>query len=224
VAPGVSELLKANAAQLAAWVPAASVAVLVLCLALRTWLRLAPAAAAWPERRRRALRLAAQLGLGLAVTGVIVSFGPMKPLFGTSRQLGNRLGQPVPDAAFTVVASGAEARLADLRGKVVLVNLWATWCPPCRRELPTLDRLQGEYRERGLVVLTLTDEAPEDVRELLASLAPRALNGSVPDFGWLAIRDFRPFTLVIDREGRLRDYFFGEQGYATFAARIAPHL
>lgn len=220
----MSELLKANAAQLAAWVPAASVALFVLCVALRAWLRFAPGAAAWPERRRRGLRLAGQVGLGLAITGVIVSFGPMKPLFGTSRQLDNRLGQRVPDAAFTVVASGEPARLADLRGKVVLVNLWATWCPPCRRELPVLDRLQAEYRERGLVVLTLTDEAPDDVRELLASLAPRALNGSVTDFGWLAIRDFRPFTLVIDRDGRLREYFFGEQAYATFAARVAPYL
>lgn len=220
----MSEPLTANAAQIAAWVPAASVTLLVLCLALRAWLRIAPAAATLAERRRSVLRTAAQVGLGLAITGAVVSFGPMRPLFGTSRQLDNRLGQPVPDAAFTVVASGAGARLADLRGRVVLVNLWASWCAPCRRELPVLDRLQAEYRERGLVVLTLTDEPPDDVRELLASLSPRALNGSVPDFGWLAIRDFRPFTLLLDREGRLRDYFFGEQSHATLEARIAPHL
>ena len=62
-------------------------------------------------------------------------------------------------------------------------------------------------------MLTLTDEPPEEVREMLERLAPHTTNGSVTSFGWLAIRDFRPFTLVLDRQGVLRDYFFGEQSY-----------
>jgi thiol-disulfide isomerase/thioredoxin len=148
----------------------------------------------------------------------------MRPLFGTSRRLDNGLGKPVPDAEFQVVESGARKRLGELRGRVLVVNLWATWCPPCLRELPVLDRLQAAHRARGLVVLTLTDEPAEAVRGELARLAPRTLNGSVASFGWLAIRDFRPFTLVVDREGVLRDYLFGEQSYETFEARIRPLL
>jgi thiol-disulfide isomerase/thioredoxin len=130
----------------------------------------------------------------------------------------------VPETVFRRVDSGAEQRLGDLRGQVVLVNLWATWCPPCLRELPVLDRLQRDHAGRGLVVLTLTDEPPDAVRDTVARLAPNALHGAVASFGWLAIRDFRPFTLVIDRDGVLRDFMFGEQSYATFAASVAPHL
>ncbi len=220
----MAELLKANAGHLAAWVPAFSAALLAVCVALLAWLRYSPQASAWPARRRRLAKLLGQNALGLAVAGLVVSLGPMRPLFGTSRQLESRLGTEAPDTVFQLVATGAEGRLSDLRGKVVLVNLWATWCPPCTRELPVLDRLQRVYRDRGLVVLTLTDEPPEAVREVLERLAPHATSGSVASFGWLAIRDFRPFTLVLDRQGLLRDYFFGEQSYETFETRIRPHL
>lgn len=220
----MGELLKANAAHVAAWVPALSGLLLLGCGALFAWLRRSRAAAGWPAGRRRAAGLVGQGLLGIAVAGLVVSLGPMRPLFGTSRQLGNSLGSMVPEAVFRRVDSGVEQRLGDLRGKVVLVNLWATWCPPCLRELPVLDRLQRDHAGRGLVVLTLTDEAPDAVRDQLARLAPHTLNGTVASFGWLAIRDFRPFTLVIDRDGVLRDFMFGEQSYATFAARVAPWL
>ena len=218
------DALRANAGHIAAWVPASSLALVLVCAALLASLRFSTRASAWPARRRRLARLLAQNALGLAVAGLVVALGPMRPLFGTTRALDNRLGTAAPETVFRLVQGGAEGRLGDLRGKVVLVNLWATWCPPCTRELPVLDRLQEAYRERGLVVVTLTDETPEAVREVLTRLAPHAVNGSVPSFGWLAIRDFRPFTLLVDRQGVLRDYFFGEQSYETFESRTLPHL
>ncbi len=49
-------------------------------------------------------------------------------------------------------------RLKDLRGKVVLVNFWATWCPPCRKEMPDLQKLYNQFKDRGLVVLAISDE------------------------------------------------------------------
>jgi thiol-disulfide isomerase/thioredoxin len=220
----MTDVLQANAGRIAAWVPASSLALLAASAALLAWLRVSPRAAAWPAPRRQWARFLARNALGLAVAGLVVALGPMRPLFGTTRTLDNRVGSAAPEIVFRLVASGAESRLGELRGKVVLVNLWATWCPPCTRELPVLDRLQLAYAERGLVVVTLTDETPEAVREVLARLAPHARNGSVPSFGWLAIRDFRPFTLLLDRRGVLRDYFFGEQSYETFESRIGPHL
>jgi thiol-disulfide isomerase/thioredoxin len=67
---------------------------------------------------------------------------------------------------------GKPVRFAAYRGKVVLLNFWATWCPPCRKEMPSMERLHRAYRERGLVVLAVSqDEAPlEDVRRFAVAL------------------------------------------------------
>jgi peroxiredoxin len=54
-------------------------------------------------------------------------------------------------------------RLSELRGKVVLVNFWATWCPPCRRELPSMERLWRQFRDAGLVVLGVNVGESSDV-------------------------------------------------------------
>ena len=51
--------------------------------------------------------------------------------------------------------------LADDRGKVIVLNLWATWCPPCREEMPTLERLQERYGKEGVVVIAVSDESTE---------------------------------------------------------------
>ena len=59
----------------------------------------------------------------------------------------------------TTDLSGNRQRLADYKGKVVLVNIWATWCAPCRAEMPALDRLYQERKDRGFVVLGMSDES-----------------------------------------------------------------
>lgn len=61
-------------------------------------------------------------------------------------------------------SNGGEVRLADLKGKVVLLNFWATWCAPCRKEMPDLERLWRKYRERGLMVLAISEDADADKR------------------------------------------------------------
>ena len=53
--------------------------------------------------------------------------------------------------------------LKDLRGKVVLVNFWATWCPPCRKEMPDMEALHQEFKEQGLVMLAISDEESDKV-------------------------------------------------------------
>ena len=220
----MGEFLRQHGAHVAAWGRLFSIVLGCLSVAALGYLRWSQGARAWSGRRRGVVRRLGLNLLGLAIAGTFVTYGPMSPLFGTTRLLDNSVGSPVPEMVFRLVEGGGERRLTDFRGKVVLINLWATWCPPCRKELPVLDRLQGSYREQGLVVLTLTDEPEERVRELLRRAAPGTVNGTVGTFGWLAIKDFRPFTLILDRHGVLRDYFFGDQAYEAFEARIRPYL
>jgi thiol-disulfide isomerase/thioredoxin len=220
----MTEFLRQYGAHLAAWVRVGSILLACASLVVLGYALWSPRAGAWSARRRRTVRLLSLNGLGFGVGLAIVAFGPMSPLFGTARTLDNGVGTPAPEMVFRLVEGGAERHLSDFRGKVVVINLWATWCPPCRRELPVLNRLHGRYSERGLVVLTLTDEPAEQARPVLQTLAPETVNGTIDSFGWLAIRDFRPFTLILDRDGVLREYMFGDQAYEAFESRIRRFL
>jgi peroxiredoxin len=73
------------------------------------------------------------------------------------------------EASFTLTSmDGKTYSLAGLRGKIVLLNFWATWCPPCRKEMPDMEALYQRFREKGLVVLAVSDEDRETVAGFLA--------------------------------------------------------
>ncbi len=127
--------------------------------------------------------------------------------------------RPVPETTFEN-GDGEPMTLADFRGKVIVLNLWATWCPPCRREMPTLDALQAELgSERFEVVALSIDRAgPSVVREFFAEQGIEHLalyiDTSARALSRLNIRGI-PTTLVLDAAGREVARVTGEADWAT---------
>ena len=148
----------------------------------------------------------------------------LAPLTHSLKTLQAERGQRVPDLQFRTAADGKVHHLSDFEGKVVVLNLWATYCPPCIKELPTLASLQATYRDRGLVVLALSDEPAEKVQAFLKRHPVELTSGYLESLEWLKPEEFRPFTLIIDRQGILRDHFFGDSDSEGFESRITPYL
>jgi len=101
--------------------------------------------------------------------------------------------------------NGKTYQLSNLRGKVVLVNFWATWCTPCRREMPDLDKLNARFRAQGLVVLSISDEDQAKVAPFIASSGYRP--AVLLDPGDTVHKEFHiegiPKTYLFDRNGKL---------------------
>lgn len=102
--------------------------------------------------------------------------------------------------------NGVPKSLADFRGRVVLLNVWATWCPPCREEMPTLDRLQASLGGPDFEVLTVSIDAEglPVVRTFFKQIGIKHLHPYIDSFrevGTLGAVGI-PLTLLIDREGR----------------------
>lgn len=112
----------------------------------------------------------------------------------------------LPDIEFKD-REGKELRLSHFKGKVVLLNVWATWCPPCRREMPTLDKLQGRFGGNDFEVMALSiDRAGvHAVEAFFMEIGVKHLRLYI-DQSMAAMRKLAvvglPTTLLIDREGR----------------------
>lgn len=128
-----------------------------------------------------------------------------------------------PAAGF-VSPDGTTTDLSAFRGRVVVLNVWAMWCRPCRTELPTLAALDATYGEEVAVVAVNVDRTAEEVatgRDFLAELPP-LLFYSDPTFELpfrLPGRGAMPQTILIDREGRIRAWLTGEADWNSPEAR-----
>lgn len=113
------------------------------------------------------------------------------------------VGQPAPNAQFETV-DHQRFDLASLRGKVVVINFWATWCGPCKAELPLLDGYYRIMKDHGLVVLAATTEDSLDERQLRKLFAVMAITPLHRLRGPYAPMAAVPTNFVIDRAGVLR--------------------
>ncbi|WP_439470801.1 TlpA family protein disulfide reductase [Brevundimonas sp.] len=132
--------------------------------------------------------------------------------------------EPAPAYVFKT-RDGADARFADFRGKVVVVNLWAMWCAPCRTEMPTLATLAEAYVGQDVVVLPINVDATEDAiadgRSFIDVHEPLPMY-SDPKFQLpfeLPGKGKMPQTILLDRQGRIRAYFSGEADWASPEAK-----
>lgn len=118
---------------------------------------------------------------------------------------------PAPD--FTLpVRGGGSATLSELQGQVVMLNFWATWCPPCRQEMPLLDQLFQRYQRLGFSLLGVNVEQENRLIDRFLAEVPVSfpiLLDTTEEVGRLYEVAAMPTTILVDRKGQLRDHFFG---------------
>ena len=155
----------------------------------------------------------------------VIVFAAMMTAFSPASVLGQEQVAP----QFTLKdLNGRTVRLSDYQGKVVLINFWATWCPPCRAEMPDLVRLQREHGKEGLQIIGVT--YPPEKKERVRRFA-RSLKVNYPII--LGTRQFKarfssdetlPLTIVINRDGKVSDIISGILLRQEVEEKIKPLL
>ena len=173
------------------------------------------------RRRRQFLRTGMPL-LALIAISLVVGFprqGMMLPL----AQAQSPTKRPVmPNFTFPIL-DGKKWTLSQHRGQVILLNFWATWCPPCRAETPDMVKLSDQYRARGLDVvgINMDDSNLDNVRSFVAAYhIPYPI--LLPNPGSPVVTPIQayPTTVLIDRQGRIASAYEGELDIAA----VRPEL
>ena len=168
---------------------------------------LATIALAMKARRTGAFPLSAKIGLLVAILSLGLAASPIRDGLLRAKQTRNLAMHDVAAPLFdTVDINGNAERLSDQAGKVVLVNIWATWCGPCRSEMPKLDHLYREQKDKGLVVFGISGEdvgvQQKYLQQVPVSYPLLTVKGTIPSL----YRDIAryPAIFLIDRSGRLQ--------------------
>jgi len=127
--------------------------------------------------------------------------------------------------------NGKKVELAKLKGKVVLINFWATWCAPCLQEMPHLDKMYKKYKKKGFVVLSVATDGPETASRIKSVVKrkrwsmPIVHDKSGAIVAQLNPRATNPFTVFIDKKGQLAHSHEGyssgdEKGYEKLVKKL----
>lgn len=138
-----------------------------------------------------------------------------------------QIDKPAPRLELNDV-DGRPLRLGDHKGKVVLINFWATWCAPCRAEIPDLIRWQREYKSRGLQVIGIT-YPPEELAEVRKFIKTIKINypialGDEQTKAMFDKGETLPVSVVIDKNGVVRDVIQGIIFPEEFEQKVKPFL
>jgi cytochrome c biogenesis protein CcmG/thiol:disulfide interchange protein DsbE len=133
-----------------------------------------------------------------------------------------RVGSPAPDFTLPSV-DGPPVRLADLKGRPVFVNFWATWCAPCREEMPAMQALYERYRDQGLVLLAVNMEEDEARVRRWIEQGGYTFTFLLDSDGQLVKRynvNAAPTSYFIDRDGVIRDLKLGAISPAEMETKV----
>ncbi len=134
---------------------------------------------------------------------------------------------PAPDFSLGLL-NGGDLKLSDLRGQVVLINFWASWCPPCRVEAPDLQALYADYREAGFTIIgvNMLESSPQKARAFIDEFGITYPNGE--DREQRVTKLYRvqgpPESFLIDQRGRVRRFYYGSVNYDGLSAAIEDLL
>lgn len=132
---------------------------------------------------------------------------------------------PAPELTLTDIQGGVRS-LSDYRGQVVLVNLWATWCPPCKAEMPTLQAYHDKYRDEGFIVIAVNDGDPtSDVIQFVEEFQltfPVWLDPTYVATEQAFKTMNLPSSFVIDRKGIVRLRWVGEINSKMLEKYVTP--
>jgi len=139
------------------------------------------------------------------------------PIFATMAVAHDTSGSEAP--GFTLATpEGQTLALSSFRGRVVFLNFWATWCPPCRLEMPSMERLHQEFKDQGLAILAVDiEESPKLVAKFMREFRltfPALLDSDSRVSSRYAVRGL-PTTVLIDRRGRIAGRAIGPREWTS---------
>ena len=113
---------------------------------------------------------------------------------------------------FTYTLTGDEVHLSDYRGKPILLNFWASWCPPCRAKMPTFQKIYAEYAAQGFIILGINSQESKQIAASFAESFKLTFPILIDENGEVTNRyrvDSLPTTLFIDRDGYISEVMYG---------------
>ncbi len=148
-------------------------------------------------------------GLGIFLIALLLYIGLMQE--GAEHQTRVSTGDKAPDFTLKTL-EGKEVRLSDYKGKVVLINFWASWCPPCRAEMPLFEDVYKRYRDKGFEILAISTDVNEEavhkfLKDIKVSFPILMDDGKVSEiYGITGL----PTSYLLDRDGKVIRIRLGE--------------
>jgi cytochrome c biogenesis protein CcmG, thiol:disulfide interchange protein DsbE len=179
------------------------------------------------SRRKQAQTRSLMLILGgLLILAAAVIYLARQPANTTTRLIPPKIGQPMPDLALNDL-SGELVRLSDYAGQPVLINAWATWCPPCRAEMPLLNEYYLQHKDEGFVILAVNaGETHSLVDEFISQTGfnfPVLLDPDSESLSRMGVFSF-PTSILVGRDGTVKKIHVGIITPETMQNEIAPLL